>query len=240
MTTLETDKISQRKAALIAGIAIIMMAICSGITYGAIHSSLFIHGDAVVNMNKLMESAWLLRAEIFGWLVILLCDVIVAWALYLFLKQINESLSLLGAWLRIVYSAILGMAVTNLISPLLMLPGNGASVNASTEPLKVQLMFYVESFNSIWSLGLILFGVHLLVVGYLVVKSNVMPKFLGILLLIAAFSYILIHSFHLFIPEIEKMTLLFENILSLPMAVGELALGVWLLLKGGKAPRTEN
>jgi hypothetical protein len=45
---------------------------------------------------------------------------VVAWALYIFLKPINNNLSLLGAWLRLTYATILGIAILNLIFVLLL------------------------------------------------------------------------------------------------------------------------
>jgi hypothetical protein len=91
-----------------------------------------------------------------------------------------------------------------------------------------------------WSFGLIIFGVHLFIIGCLVMKSSFIPRILGILLLIASFSYIFIHIMHLFLPQYDNVTGIFENILSLPMALGELGLGLWMLVKGGKISKTEN
>ena len=240
MLVYETEKISQRKVALIIGITIIIMAICSGISYGAIHSNLFVNGDAAATIKNILESISIFRAEIFFWLIILICDIISAWALYIYFKQIDKSLSLLGAWLRLIYSAILGMAITNLIYILLLLNGNSYSAKIPADLLKAQLKLFIDGFHTIWSLGLIIFGFHLLVIGYLALVSNSIPKFLGRLLLIASFCYISIHSFYLFIPQLENITKFLENILSLPMAAGELGLGVWLLVKGCKVPQANS
>lgn len=50
-------------------------------------------------------------------------DIIVAWALYVFLKPINKSLSMLTAWLRIVYATILGSVLIHLINVLQIVNG---------------------------------------------------------------------------------------------------------------------
>ena len=68
-------------------------------------------------------------------------------------------------------------------------------------------------------------------------KISHIPKLLGILLLIASVSYIIIHLSHLFLPQHKNLTIIFENVLSLPMALGELGFGIWLLIKGQKIIR---
>ena len=146
-------------------------------------------------------------------------------------------MSLLGAWLRITYSVILGVAISKLILITLLLSGDNSQTSGQ---LQVLVMLNLDAFNKIWSLGLIIFGLHLLIIGYMVLKSNFIPNLIGILLLIASFSYISIHSLHLFFVQYENTTALLEKILSLPMAVGELSFGLWLLVKGGKISKTTN
>lgn len=234
MLAFKTEKISQRKAAIIVGITMFIMTICAAFAFGVIHNSLIIKDDATATMNNILESISFFRIEIFCWLIILLCDITISWALYIYLKQVDNSLSLLGSWLRLLYSAILGIAISNLIFVSLLLSGDNYLASIQTDQLKAQMMLLINAFNKIWSLGLVIFGFHLLIIGYIILKSNFIPKFLGILVLIASFSYIIIHLLYLFLPQYEKTTMLLENILSLPMAIGELSFGIWLLIKGGK------
>lgn len=100
------------------------MAIAAYFSYGYVHGSLVVQGDPSATLNNLRSSNMLFRAEIFGWLLILICDIVVAWAFYLILKPIDKKLSLLGAWFRLIYSAILGIAILSLL--LVMLLSSGA------------------------------------------------------------------------------------------------------------------
>jgi hypothetical protein len=233
MTIFETEKISPRRAAVIAGITMLIMAGCAAFTVGFINGSLIVKGDSGATVNNIFSSLALFRSGIFGWLVILVSDIIVSWALYIFLKQVDNNLALLAAWFRLIYCSILGASIMNLVYVLLILSGGNTSV-VQTNQLNAQIMLLIDAFNKMWSLGLILFGLHLLIVGTIVLKSGFIPKILGILLLIAALSYVTVHLLHLFSLQFEPTTLVLENILSLPMALGELAFGIWLLLRGGK------
>lgn len=233
MTVFETEKISQRRAAVIAGITMLVMAGCAAFAVGFVNSSLIVKGDAGATVNNIFNSLALFRSGVFGWLVILVSDIIVSWALYIFLKQVDNSLALLGAWFRLIYCAILGASIMNLVYISLILSGGSTSAVQANQ-LNAQVMLLIDAFNKMWSFGLILFGLHLLIIGTLALKSGFIPKILGILLLIAALSYVIVHLLHVFSPQFEQTTLVLENILSLPMALGELAFGIWLLIRGGR------
>ena len=83
---------TQRKSALIAGIALIIMAVVAGFTYGYLHNTLIVEGDSETTLRNLKSDASLFQAEIFGWFFILVLDVIVAWALYFFFRDENKRL----------------------------------------------------------------------------------------------------------------------------------------------------
>jgi hypothetical protein len=117
-----------------------------------------------------------------------LLDIVVAWALYILLKPVNKSLSLLTAWLRIVYAAILGIALVNLTNVIQLLSGAGYLVAIETNQLNAQVMLSLNTFNDGWNVGMVIFGFHLLLLGYLVFKSGFIPKFIGILIIIASFG----------------------------------------------------
>jgi hypothetical protein len=67
-----------------------------------------------------------------SWLLVILGDIIRAWALYVFLKQVNRRLALLAAWFMLIHDAILGVSLVYLVQvPLLAL---GASSVEALNP----------------------------------------------------------------------------------------------------------
>lgn len=138
-----------RKSALTAGISLIIMALAAFFSYGYVHESLMLQGDASATLQNIISQNMLFKAEIFGWIIILICDIVVAWSFYIFLKPINRNLSLLGAWLRLTYATILGIAIMNLIF-VLLLSNNTVDLSLlTTEQLQVQVMLYLKAFDSI-------------------------------------------------------------------------------------------
>ncbi len=234
MATSVNEPSYQRKSALTAGISLIIMALAAFFSYGFVHESLVVQGDASATFNNITSSNMLFKAEIFGWVIILITDIVVAWAFYIFLEPINKSLSLLGAWLRLTYAAILGMAILNLIFVLLLSKGTDYLSLFKIDQLQALMMLFFDAFESIWSIGLIIFGGHLMIVGYLAFKSDSIPKVIGILLLLASIGYIVIHLCKTFLPQYDGVISILNIVFIVPMIVGELGFGIWLLLRGGK------
>ena len=226
--------ISPRQAALVAGAAILVMAILAGFAYGYVLKALIVPGDANSTANNIMASETLFRAAIFSFLLVLICDVVTAWALHIFLKKVNQSLSLLTAWLRLVYAAILGTAILNFVIILFLVSGADYLKAFEVGWLNAQVMLLLNAFNGIWSIGLVVFGCHLLVLGYLVFQSGYVPKILGVLLIIASLCYLTTNSASLILSNYKHYKETVELVLSVPMIVGELGFGFWLLFKGGK------
>ncbi|GKS11718.1 DUF4386 domain-containing protein [Paenibacillus chitinolyticus] len=224
----------QRTAALTAGIALIVMTLAAFFSYGFVHESLMAQGDASLTFQAVTSSRTLFKAEILGWVIILICDIVVAWAFYIFLKPVHKHLSLLGAWFRLVYAAVLGTALLNLIVVLLLSGRAGYLSLANTGQLQAYVRMYLEAFGLIWSMGLIIFGGHLLIVGILAFKSERIPKIIGIFLLMASIGYMAVHLCNLFLPDYETLTKLLNVVFIIPMVAGELGFGVWLLARGGK------
>ncbi|MFC4778277.1 DUF4386 domain-containing protein [Paenibacillus sp. GCM10023252] len=224
---------NQRSYALTAGTALLLMALAAMFSYGYVHGRLLEQGDAAVTYMNLTTHAGLFLAGIAGWTLILICDLITAWSLYLYLKPTNQPMALLGAWLRLLYTALLGVAVMNLIYARLLTMNTESGM--PNDQLQAQTMLYVQAFDTMWSLGLIVFGTHLLVVGTIAMQPLRMPRWIGGLLLLAGTGYVMVHGCHLLIPDYDSFIRLLEAILTAPMAAGELALAVWLLSRGGKA-----
>jgi len=224
--------VSQRQAAIVAGIALLLMTVAAIFATGILSDKLIVPEDAAATVENLRISEIQFRAGIFSWLIILICDILAAWGLYIFFRPVNRDLSLLTAWFRLIYVAIFGTAIANLIIVLLLVTGKTQLALMASEQLQALVMLFKNAFDSVWSFGLIVFGIHILLLGYLAYKSGYVPKVFGVLMIISFLGYIVIHLGNLLLPEFENVKLIIEWIFVLPMIVGELGLGVWLLIQG--------
>lgn len=226
----DQTQMQQRAYALIAGCSLIVMALAAAFSYGYVHGNLVVVDNAKATLANMMSARGLFKSGLFGWLIILLCDIACTWSLYMYMKSINKSLSLLGAWLRLSYTMILAIAVAKLIEVSLLLDSPSHAALWTTDQLQAKVMLELSAFEAIWSLGLIVFGGHLLVVALVAFQAGFIPKMISILVLIAAISYVITHIDSSFLSQSQAL----EAILIAPMTIGELAFGLWLLFRGGK------
>jgi hypothetical protein len=105
MTSNRAADISLRQAARIAGLGYLAIFLFSSYTdFAGVVS-----GDATASANNILANEVLFRSGIASWLIVFIADVVVAWALYVLLTPVNKTLSLLAAWLRLIYTAMAGM-----------------------------------------------------------------------------------------------------------------------------------
>lgn len=225
--TSRVKETSLRNAALIAGFGYLVMVIAGLFAQMYAYESLIVPGKAAATAHNIMSNRMLFTAAIFARLIVFICDILVAWALYILLKPVNKSVSLLTAWFRLVYAAIAIVALLNLVTGLRFV--NPADYLAASEPneLYVQLYLSLVAFENGWGIGLMVFSIHLGLLGYLVFRSKYIPGILGILLMISGLGW-LIDSLRPFLfPNIYPDIWMFA-------ALGEVIFMLWLLVKGWK------
>lgn len=215
-----------RTYALISGFALILMAVAAGYAYGYVHGSLIVEGNSSKTLTNLNNATGLYYSGVIGWFIILLTDLLVAWGLYKYFAAVNIRIAIVTGLIRVFYSVILALAIYQLVVVWQML--------LSTNQDEIAIMNLYTSFEKYWSRGLIVFGLHLIGLGYLSLKSKSVPKWLGWLLYFAGISYSLLNGAKAIAPGAEEMIAMVEMILSGPMAIAELGLAVWLIWKGGK------
>ena len=226
--------ISLNNAAKIAGIGYVVIFLLGIITNFFIFGSLIIPGDAAQTANNILSNEILFRGGMVSWLIVLICDIIIAWALYIFLKPVNKSISLLGAWFRIVYTAIFAITQFNLLIVLILLSGADYLTVFNTNQLNSLVLLFLNGFNYGFLIGLVFFGVHLLFVSHLIIRSDYIPKILGILLLLSSLGYIIDSFANFLLSNYEDYKIIFLIIVAVPGIIGELYLTLWLLIKGTK------
>lgn len=216
-----------RKSSITAGIGLLLMSILAPIANFNALQNLIVHGDSAATFSKITGALGLFRLGICFFLIVSILDVIVAWALYYLFIPVNKSLSLLSAWFRILYAAIFAISINNLFHILQLLSGAEYLKAFEANQLSVQVMLYLEMFQSGWNTGMVVFGFHLIVLGYLVFQSKYFPKFLGVLVVVAGLGYLMDSFGKLFLPN-YKMTIVMFTF------AGEVLLMFWLFWRGFK------
>jgi hypothetical protein len=230
---LETDpNRAVRNASLTAGVGLLLMSVLAGFGYFAVVEGLVTPGDAAQTARDITASEGLFRFGIATLFLVVALDVVVAWGLYRVFEPVSHSLSLLAAWLRIVFAGVFMVAIGQLVGVPRLLDNDYLAV-FSADQVQAQVLLRIDAFTEIWGTGLFLFGLHLLVIGYLAYRSGYVPKLLGVLLGIAGFGYVFDSFVAVFFsnPAIEIATFTF---------VGEFLLALWLVIRGRKLMPSES
>ncbi|MCH8877653.1 MAG: DUF4386 domain-containing protein [Chloroflexi bacterium] len=239
-TTNRTADISLRQAARVAGFGYLIIFLLGPFTNSISRENLIVAGDAATTASNIMASESLFRMGIAGGVILLVADAVVAWALYILLKPVNKSLSLLAAWFRLLFVAFAGIAVLNLFFVLLLLSGADYLTVFETGQLQAQVMMFLGAHEFGINFSFVFFGLHIFLLGYLIFKSGYIPRILGILLIIASVGY-QIDSFASFLSSTyADNEALFVVFVAVPAIIAELSLTLWLLIKGGSIQQQDN
>ena len=107
--------------------------------------------------------------------------------------------------------------------------GSGYLAVFGSDQLNALVMLFMDAYGYVILIWGFLFGLHLLLLGYLVYKAGYFPRILGILLMLASIGYLL-QSYGAFVlPQYDELLSTVVLVLAIP---GELALAIYLLWKG--------
>jgi hypothetical protein len=226
------NELSLSTAALIAGISLFVMLLTTPFAEFSIFPKLIDYGNATKTAENIINNKHLFTVAIFLILLTLIADVVAAWALYIFLKPVNKSLSLLTAWFRLIYTSMYFIALYNLLKILNIVNSIEHLKGTGTGQLNDAIFIHFKAFRVEGSFGLIIFGIYLILLGYLIYKASYVPKIFGLILILAGLSWVVDNLSTFLFPELNTQYLFI-------FTMGELIFMLWLLIKGWRIKRLE-
>ena len=219
------DDASIRQAGLVAGLGILAVAALSAFGIFYVVEGLVTQGEAATTVEDIAGSTGLFRWGTASLYAVVVLDVVVAWALFRFFSPVSTGLASLAAWFRLAYAGVFMLAIGQLAGIPDLVTSDAYSGVLAPEQIQGQTMLKTDAFDDLWMAGLILFGIHLALIGYLAWRSGYVPRLLGVLLVIAGAGYVFdsIASTVLASPPGSVATVTF---------IGEFLLAVWLVARG--------
>jgi hypothetical protein len=226
--------ISPRLQARLAGALYLYIVVAGVFAEGFVRGQLVVSGDALATAANIRASEMLYRSGVAIEIVMNLCDVGVALLLYNLLSAVDPTLSRLAAWLRLIVVAISGVKALLLMAPLYLLSGAPYLDGLQPGGAETLTLLAFRLHGAAYNIALVFFGICCLAKGWLVWRSDFLPRILGPALAIAGACY-LVNSFAgILAPAFASS--LFPFIL-LPCLLAELALTLWLLIRGVDAAK---
>lgn len=199
-----------RNLAIIAGISYLI------IFFAAIFANFFALETALQEpLSILGPNGMNFRFGILAFMITVLFDVLVAWALNELYK--THPLTKLSTYFRMMHAAIMGLAIS-------------ALVMAQAEETAAAISQQLDLFNTIWLIGLFFFGFHLILLAQILSK----PKLISLAIFIAGIMYMLDTMAHFSLPNYQEHAELFLMLVAIPSIIGEMSFTFYLLVKGGK------
>jgi hypothetical protein len=235
MATGRPGEISPRAAARLAGIAIVAIAALGLFFNFAVRENLVDPDDAAATFDDIAGNESLFRAGVAAFVVVVVLDVVASWAIYLSLRPVGRPTALLASWFRLVHAVVLGAALGFLLVMLELVgdPRNMAAFELAERDALVMLAH--DAFNLTWRIGLAAFGIHLALVGWILLSTRIAPKVLGVMLMLAGVAYVNDTLLSILLSTYADHEDVLLAIVAVPAVVGELGLAVWLLARGGQA-----
>jgi len=222
----EKGSISIGTAALIAGIPLMFFTAPYGEFY--VFGKLIVYNDAVQTTQNLVDHPKLFLSGIFAMLLTFVYDIVLAWACYIFLRPVSPMLSLLGAWFRILYTALAIVALFNFLYAFHI--ANSKVLDEVYKQQQVLQLVNARRFGM--HLAYVIFGIYLILGGTLICKSTYIPKVLGILIILAGIGWIVTSLQPYFFRSYNLSWVMF-------FGVGELFFGIWLLVRGSRLKESD-
>jgi hypothetical protein len=195
-------------------------------------AQLIVPGDAAATAANITASESLLRLGGIGSeLIVLLSEVVLSVLLYILLRPVNGTLSLLAAVARLAMTTIHGLNLLNYFLVLQLVGGAGYLSVFGPDQLQALALLFLNAHHYGFEIGIAFFTLHVFMLGYLILKSGYFPKVLGVLFIVAGIGYLLDSTGQLLLANYGTT----PAFIALPIIISEIAFPLWVLFKGVNA-----
>jgi len=212
--------------ARIAGVLSLISLVAGGFGEFFVPTRLLVSADAAATAHNIIASNALFRWGFAGYLLEAMCDVGLTLVLYALLRPVHENLALLAVFFRLVGTAVFGFAELFYFAPALILRDASYLKTFSPDQLNTLALLSLKLYGVGGGIFLVFYGVPSIILGYLIVRSGYLPKFLGVLLALAGVGFVISNFVRVLAPAYASSFLL------LPVILAVVSMTAWFLVKG--------
>ncbi len=219
-----------KKAARIAGTVYLSMVLTAPFSLIYVPGKLIVRGNAAATAENILAHETMFRLSILGDLVGQVIFICLAIALYRLLSAVNKTWAGLMVAFVLVSAAVGFLNTLNNIAALVLFRGGDFLTVFDKAQRDALGMLFIRLHSHGIFIDEIFWGLWLFPFGLLVFRSGFLPRFLGVWLMINCFGYVFLSVTALFFPEYYEAAFRYSQ----PVLFGELAIMLWLLIKGAK------
>ena len=218
--------------ARIAGFYYLLIVLTGIFSLMYVPSKLIVSDNPALTFHNIASNESLYRLGIVSGLLCYTFFLFLPLALYRLLKQVNENYAILMVLLAVISVPMFFINVQNEFTVLSLVSDSNSLKGFSAEQIQSQVLLYLDHYDNGMRLIHIFSGLWLFPFGYLVFKSNFLPKILGVLLMLGCFGYLTNFLGRTLFPNYSKLGI--SKFISLPASLGEIGTCLWLLILGVK------
>ena len=219
-----------KKAARVAGAIYLSMVVTGPFSLIYVPSKLIVRGNAAATAENILAHETMFRLSILADLVGQVIFICLAIALYRLLSNVNKIWAGLMVALVLVSAAVGFFNTLNDIGALILFRA-ADFLAVFDKPQRDALgMLFIRLHTQGIFINEMFWGLWLFPFGLLVYRSGFLPRFIGVWLMINCFGYVVLSVIALFFPAYYETAFQMAQ----PVLFGELAIMLWLLIKGAK------
>lgn len=219
-----------RNPGRVAGVLYLLLAIPAPFGLMYVPGRLIVRGDATATANNILSSQTLFRLGILSELVATTIFIFLGLALYRLLEGVSRRQAALMVLLVLVQVPMSFLNVVNELAALKILSGADFLSVFDKPQLDALVLLFVQLHGQGIIVTQIFWGLWLFPFGALVFRSGFIPRILGVWLIINGVAYVSISLTGLLWPQHQGTVFNF----AFPVLVGEMAIMLWLLIKGAE------
>jgi hypothetical protein len=182
--------------------------------------------DAAERVAQLRLNDGLFRLGFAAYLVEAFSDVVLAWLFYLLLRPVHRDLALLSAFFGIVSMTLFAVMQMFYFTAPMFLRGSRYLAHFSARELEGLASAFLSISGNLSGLFMLFYGAAWIVRGYLTFRSGYLPRFLGVLMLVAGAGFTAKNITKVLAPAYSS------DVLLAPMFLNVVALAIWMLVRG--------
>ena len=225
---------SNKKMGRLAGLLFLILVITGVFAEFFVRQKLYVPNDPTATTQNIIENQWLFRLGFVSDLVMSAMFFIYGFVLYLIFKPVNKVLSQFLLLCAVISVAMFCQNSLNQFSALELLINTDYSDAFKSEQLQVLSMFFQNIHTKGYYVNQIFFGMYLFPLGYMIVKSAIVPKIIGAFLIVGFIGDMIDFVVYFLFPNVESVLL--DNV-TIPADIGEISLCLWLLVMGVRSQK---
>ena len=215
-----------------AGLLYLVVVVTGVVSLAYVPSQLFAYADAAKTVENIRASEGLFRIGIAAGFVCYTAYLLLAFALYRLLGDANYRAAVLMVAIVVAGVPVSFGSVMSELNVLALVSGAPHVHGFTTDQLNATVMLSLIEYRNEILIATIFWGLWLLPFGYLVFKSGILPRVLGVLLMVGCFGYLIDVFGRTLFMEYSASRL--ASLVTKPAALGEIGICLWLLIMGAR------